>query len=401
MGTNSYKIKILVLLEQNPFVSSTAQNNRFLALAEGLMKRRCKLNFFFTGGYSSSTEKKKIGKKGEYQKFTYKYLSTNVKDGYLKRKLLDRLSNPAKVAKKVYNELTNETYDYLWLGVSQNLTLIAIYLLKKQPQIKILHERSEFSWISMNNKKIHEHYKHKLLPNVDVFAVMTKTLQKYYAKYLTTKSKIIHLPMTVDFGRFNNIEPTINLKKPYIGYCGTMNNKKDGVDILIQSFINIMHEFPHYLYLAGPQNPIADYLMQKEIIKKNNAGHRIKYLGSVSKEAIPNFLANAEVLAMARPNSKQAEGGFPTKLGEYLATGKPVAATTVGEIPDYLEDNESVFYAEPGNVQSFANALKRALTSENALKVGNFGKNVALKHFNKNIQAKRLYEVLIDLKSKI
>ena len=50
---------------------------------------------------------------------------------------------------------------------------------------------------------------------------------------------------------------------------------------------------------------------------------------------------------MARPDSRQARGGFPTKLGEYLATGKPVCVTKVGEITVYLEDNVSAFLAEP------------------------------------------------------
>ncbi len=59
------------------------------------------------------------------------------------------------------------------------------------------------------------------------------------------------------------------------------------------------------------------------------------------------------------PDSKQAQGGFPTKLGEYLATGNPVCATTVGEIPDYLVDGESVYFAVPGSVDSFADAMLR------------------------------------------
>ena len=82
-------------------------------------------------------------------------------------------------------------------------------------------------------------------------------------------------------------------------------------------------------------------------------------------------------------------------MGEYLATGNPVCVTKVGEIPDYLEDNVSAFMATPGDVDSFADAMDRALSNpDNAKKVGLAGREVAEREFNSEIQAKRLYEFL-------
>jgi glycosyltransferase involved in cell wall biosynthesis len=208
---------------------------------------------------------------------------------------------------------------------------------------------------------------------------------------------IIHVPMTVDFSRFKQNVLNDKPDKPYIGYCGSMSNKKDGVLILIKSFINIMNTFPDLsLYLAGPMIPKDDYLEQRNYISKNIAENRIMYIGSLTKEEIPDFLSNADVLALARPQSKQAEGGFPTKLGEYLATGKPVCVTNVGEIGYYLKDNESVFMAEPDSVNSFTDALKRALTYKNAIEIGHKGRNVAFENFNKDIQTKKLYSFLLQ-----
>jgi glycosyltransferase involved in cell wall biosynthesis len=120
-----------------------------------------------------------------------------------------------------------------------------------------------------------------------------------------------------------------------------------------------------------------------------------------SRDAIPSIIGNADLLVLPRPDSKQAQGGFPTKLGEYLATGNPVCATSVGEIPDYLTDNESVFFAQPGSVESFAEAMRRALSDpENAKRVGLNGKKVAQKEFNKDIQAKKLHQFLLELQDK-
>ncbi|MEO7491038.1 MAG: glycosyltransferase, partial [Ferruginibacter sp.] len=99
-----------------------------------------------------------------------------------------------------------------------------------------------------------------------------------------------------------------------------------------------------------------------------------------------------------RPDSKQAQGGFPTKLGEYLATGNPVCATSVGEIPDYLVDAESIYFAEPGSINSFTIAMERALSNtEEARSIGMKGREVAEKHFNKDIQSKIFYHFLKEV----
>ncbi len=106
---------------------------------------------------------------------------------------------------------------------------------------------------------------------------------------------------------------------------------------------------------------------------------------------------NAGLLVLPRPDSKQAQGGFPTKLGEYLATGKPVCVTRVGEIPEYLEDGKSVFMAKPGDTDSFAYAMERALSNPVLAKeVGKNGRKVAEKYFNMEKQAEKLYNFLFE-----
>ncbi len=67
-------------------------------------------------------------------------------------------------------------------------------------------------------------------------------------------------------------------------------------------------------------------------------------------------------------------------IGNHLSTGNLVCATSVGEIPDYLTDNESVFFAQPGSVESFADAMRQALSDpKNAERVVMNGKQVAQK----------------------
>lgn len=92
---------------------------------------------------------------------------------------------------------------------------------------------------------------------------------------------------------------------------------------------------------------------------------------------------------MARPNNRQAKGGFPTKLGEYLATSKPVVLTKVGEIPLFLTDGVNAYLSEPDNAESFAKKLDEALSNQKeARKVGLNGRHLADTVFNYRIIAK-------------
>jgi glycosyltransferase involved in cell wall biosynthesis len=74
---------------------------------------------------------------------------------------------------------------------------------------------------------------------------MTRTLFNHYNQFAELRPELLHLPMTVELVRFaNEIEPLHEFVKPYIAFVGNMNDRKDGVSILIKAFVSISHEFP-------------------------------------------------------------------------------------------------------------------------------------------------------------
>ena len=249
--------------------------------------------------------------------------------------------------------------------------------------------------LQLKQAKVSEKIFLEAIKNIDCFAIMTETLLKYYKSMAKQDAVFIHLPMTVDMSRFN-ISKNPDLKEKYIAFAGAFENNKDGLHILIESFGKIHAKYPEYrLKIAGFYHP--DIEKQKQIITQYNIQDKVQYMGVLDRKQIPQFLINASILALARPDSHQAQGGFPTKLGEYLATKNPVCVTTTGEIGNYLTDNVSAFMAIPGDVDSFADALDRAMRDDgDAIKVGLAGYEVARKNFDKDVQARRLYDFLCN-----
>lgn len=389
----------------NPFRESSAIANRFSGLIKGLSLSGAVIKVFILSDLTSDDgEIKSVDQNDrinvEYCPFFKK--KTKSKVGLVKEALFGvRLTS--KQEKWLFERFGKET-DCIWLagGAAFRRSFI-----KYRSHISCLTfiEFSEFQQLYKQEKtyliKRWQYWREykvtcDVIKHVDCIAVMTKVLDSYYKKMAGANTKFIHLPMTVDVSRFAEKKPAVpDYKQPYIAFTGTYTDSKDGVSVLIKSFSKIANKYPDYkLYLAGFKHP--DMNNQIRLINEVKLKERCFHIGMLDKSVIPAFIENASLLVLSRPDSRQAQGGFPTKLGEYLATGNPVCVTKVGEIPEYLEDNVSAFMAEPGDVDSFADAMDRALSNpENAKRVGRNGRAVAETSFNAGIQAKTLYDFLL------
>jgi glycosyltransferase involved in cell wall biosynthesis len=196
---------------------------------------------------------------------------------------------------------------------------------------------------------------------------------------------ILHVPMSVDIDRFQNESVQ---KKKHIVYCGELNDEKDGVGLLIEAFTYIASDYPEYsLLLIGSAQSNAKLEQYQHMVKDFGIVDRVMFLGKKSNDEMPSYLLEASILVLPRPNSIQAQHGFPTKLGEYLATGNPVIVTSVGEISRYLKDGVNAFIAKPGSVECLVAKFKELLQDQtSAIRIGINGKETALKYFNNRNQ---------------
>lgn len=273
----------------------------------------------------------------------------------------------------------------------------------KKRKIKVIHERTEYPLITIKRgflSNIHYAiYRGSILQRLDGMFVITESLRRYFSEQLKSFIPIQVINMMVDPSRFSISDGKSEVGFRYIAYCGSMDIAKDGVDILIRAFGKALRMIrqPNDLRLLLIGSIPDNHLMKKyqQIIKESQCEDRVVFTGSVSRESIPQLLQGAEALALARPESKQAEGGFPTKLGEYLATGKPVVITNTGEISVFLQDGINAFIVNPGNVDSFVDKLILLFDDyPKAKEIGQKGKELVYNEFNYYTQAKRLNDFI-------
>lgn len=215
--------------------------------------------------------------------------------------------------------------------------------------------------------------------------VISQGLYDYYKSKKIPVLSIIN--MFVDSSRFRN--KNIQVDKHLISYCGTVSTYKDGVDVLIKSFAEVLKKHPDMkLKIIGA---FANANVEKElkhIIDALELSDRVIFTGRVNALEMPKLLLESSILALARPNNIQAKYGFPTKLGEYLCTSRPVVVTDVGELHAFLKDKESCVFARPNNVGSFADCLNWVIENPKESEViGNNGKRVALNFFSADTES--------------
>lgn len=108
--------------------------------------------------------------------------------------------------------------------------------------------------------------------------------------------------------------------------------------------------------------------MQRLLRAEVEAG-RVIFTGAVEHEKIPALLDACDILVSPHiPLAARAEFfGSPTKLFEYLAMGKGIVASRLGQIGEVLTHEETALLVEPGDVVQLSAAITR-LSESRALR---------------------------------
>lgn len=292
-------------------------------------------------------------------------------------------------------------YDIIYCACSTLWVVKLTQRLARIKGIKIVHERTEHPQVFIpNTPKGNRHLKTycEKVGQFDKVFTISNTIKNFFEEMGVEENRLQIYPMIVDPNRFANIEKKI-VGYRYIAYCGNLQNSKDGVADLIQAYAKAKDANNRFkLVLIGKKPTGKDMELYNQIISENALQDKIIFYGQVPRDDMPQLLKNADILALSRPDNLQARGGFPTKLGEYLATGNPVLVTSVGDIPLYIHDGENGYVSSPDDIDMFAMKLDHITKNfEEALVVGRKGTELVYNEFNYCVQTKRVLETLKNL----
>ena len=231
----------------------------------------------------------------------------------------------------------------------------------------------------------------------DGIVVISSHLERKFS-LLSQDSIPIHLrPISVDFSRF---EASLdeNCQSRRLFYAGSFG-VKDGVHNLLDAFDVLAQRYSFLRLVMTGKGSHEDLQPVLNRIARSPFGERIEYRGFLDDDTYYKLLQLPGLIpCMTRIDLPYAHGGFPFKLGEFLATGKPVIASRVSDVGRFLTDKEDALLVSPGSVGDIVDAVEFIQNNpEAALKIGKLGKCRAFTCFDLHSQAHFLRNYLLEV----
>jgi len=225
----------------------------------------------------------------------------------------------------------------------------------------------------------------------NAYVAISDHLFKRAGEIAKGKVPVYLIPITVNLNYFqkNNYVPRKELKIFYGGSFGA----KDGLEYLISAFDEVSKaDSDIKLILTGMGNKQDLEKIQTQI-NQSAAKDRVIFMGFLSTEDYYATLNSCDIFCMTRVNSQFANAGFPFKLGEFLASGKGVIATKVGDVSNYLNDSNALLIS-PNSVNELTEALLTFI--KNPAKINSLGaeaRRTAEMHFDSEQVSMKLLSI--------
>lgn len=177
--------------------------------------------------------------------------------------------------------------------------------------------------------------------------------------------------------------------RPVILFVGRHVERK-GIPVLIEAMGLLRNDADLVICGHGDQTPAL-----KEAASRSPAASRIQFPGRVDAAELSRWYARCTVFCL--PSIVDSRGdteGLGTVPLEAYAHGRPVVCSSVGGIPDVVDDGQSGFLVPPGDPKALAAALDRILDDPQlAARMGEAGLKLVQGRFSWPELAARIEDV--------
>ncbi len=379
------------------FPEGMAPTIRILAYCKGLQQNgvKCEIFTFKETPFDMQEPLSGVAEGIPYQKSYFKH------GNGVCQKLCDKFSMLKRLKMQIRKSNESEPFDYILLSFDTLDKFYTIVPMVKSLMIKMLFIGDEYPepirrlredipiWHQFAYRFIHRYLKGRVL--------MTENLKKFYNDRAGVMPTYI-LNSIIDDKRFEGLKHE-QVAPKYLCYMGNMQLAKDNVDNIIKAFAMVARDFPEYnLFLFGTPSPEDRRVIECTILQCH-LEERVFIKGRVDYDKVPQILANATLLVTSQPITKRAQGGFPTKMAEYMMSGTPMVVTNVGEINKYVQDGINTYMVEPCNPDAYGQKLRYILSNpEDSARIANNALEYAKSNFCSQPVTKGLINFMNQLK---
>jgi len=237
------------------------------------------------------------------------------------------------------------------------------------------------------------------LNKINAFIVLSQSSREILQQYGIdpAKIKIVYLPAPSQAE--SEAEHNKEIKHPCLLFVGAVSSNK-GADIAVEALAYIKKELPKVsLYVVGALKEESDprYFQKiEDILQREGLGTSVIFLGRLKPELTRSALSESEAVIIP----EQWPNMSPVVLMEAMALAKPIVASKIGAIAEFIQDGKNGLLAEPKKPQQFAKHFVRVFNNaEWASELGRQARQDAAKIWNDDLNLQRtlqLYESLLQ-----
>jgi glycosyltransferase involved in cell wall biosynthesis len=145
---------------------------------------------------------------------------------------------------------------------------------------------------------------------------------------------------------------------PFGVYIGHITYGSE-IQLLVKSLSIVRQLLPRFRIVIIGQGPGTPTTRQQ--VTDHNLEANVRFAGQLDEERTATILASADLALYPHDDSPMNRAKSPSKIAAYMAMGKPVVASAVGEAIHYLDQGRAGILVTPGDAGAFAEAIIRLL----------------------------------------
>ena len=331
---------------------------------------------------------------------TYTYGRTSRPERRARRLLLKVLKWPRFLAVAMMSSRSRGGLDAVLVYSLSLPWIAAAWVLCRATGATFIHEDCElpFYWHTRRASVpiVRWLYYHVAFRAFDGCLAISTFMERLCLEHLRDGSRVLRVPILVDADApLPTVEPGDD-----VVFCGLLDHRE--VLGLLDIFANVADAFPGTrLTLVGEAHRQGTVEKLRRKASELGIENRLDLAGHVTRDDLPDVLARARVLVLPRPSGAFSQAGLPTKVAEYLVSGRPVVVTANGDLPLYLTDGHDAYLAPPDDPAAFAASLRRALAERDAATaIGARGRETALREFDARVHGLRILAFVAGLRAR-
>jgi glycosyltransferase involved in cell wall biosynthesis len=225
--------------------------------------------------------------------------------------------------------------------------------------------------------RLAEGLEHLVWRHADVVVAVSEVLARQIQDAGVDPTRVHVLPNAVEAADFsddaggNLVRHRLSLNSRFVvGFVGSFK-QWHGVDLLLSAFQQVYRaDGSAHLLLVG-DGPLRERLSKE--VARAGLEEVVTFADSVAHEEVPAYLAAMDVAVAPYPALVDFYYS-PLKLFEYMAAGRAVVASRIGQIENVLRDEHTALLYEPGDATALASSVLR-LRRDGALRQ-RLGRNI-------------------------